>query len=151
MKKIKFSENVEFLLKRAKSLGIETEIIGEDIPVLIAGHGGKSVAMYRGRIPLNSSGAAKISKDKTLTKSILSHLKINVPKGFQVQDIEKIEADIKKHNLKYPLVVKPNDEALGNGVIADIEDLDGVLRAIYELNNNFSSLVIEEYFEGEDP
>jgi D-alanine-D-alanine ligase-like ATP-grasp enzyme len=150
-KPLKLAENEEFLINMGSEMGIEWEVIGAKTPILLAHRNDKTYAFYKGRIRINSSGSAKISKDKNLTKLVLSQVGIDTPKGIIVKDLDQLEElFFHKNLLKYPLVVKPNDEALGTGVVADIRSYEELYRIAREVGKDRSKILVEEYFDGVD-
>ena len=148
---MKINENLKYLFNVAEKFGISIEYLDTDPVVILAKKSQKIISFYKGKLPLNSSGAAKISKDKDLTKTILEKSGIRTPKGIIVHDSLKLDEQIEKTNLRYPLVVKPNDEALGNGVTADIPSFTDVKKAVDSLaSSGVTDIVVEEYFDGVD-
>ncbi len=147
----KINENLKYLMDKANSFGITFEILDTKPQIILAKRGERTISIYKSKLPLNSSGAAKISKDKNLTKMVLSKVGINVPKGILVKNPEDLEALLDGSGIKYPLVVKPNDEALGSGVTANLSSYEEVRRIVNNLGTTGrSEIVIEEYFDGED-
>ncbi len=148
--KIKLSENVEFLIEEGLEKGITWDVLVGKKPILVAKKGSEMIAFYKGKMPLNSSGSAKISKNKNLTKKILAYAGIKTPKGFLINDAEKLELLMNSTALRYPLVVKPNDEALGQGVVADISDFGELRRVMKNILTDRKNVLVEEYFDGVD-
>lgn len=147
----KINENLKYLMDKAESLGITFEILDTKPQIILAKKDNRAISIYKSKLPLNSSGAAKISKDKNLTKIILAKTGINVPKGILVKELDGLEHVLSESALRYPLVVKPNDEALGSGVTANLLDLEEVKKTVNGLGSTGrTEIVIEEYFEGED-
>ncbi|ABR49863.1 D-alanine--D-alanine ligase domain protein [Alkaliphilus metalliredigens QYMF] len=99
-------------------------------------------------IPYVGSGPEThaIALDKIVTKMILIQKGLPTPK-FTVMD--KPDSEI-KDNLKYPLIVKPKDEAVSFGlkIVHNEEELRDGVKTIYEAFN--TPTLVEEYIEGRE-
>lgn len=90
-----------------------------------------------------------ICQDKYLSKIFCSDYKIEIPKGYLIEDISGI--DIIK-NLTFPLIIKPNCEGSSIG-ISDENIVDNYIEAkklSEKLLKKFKPLIIEEYVDGEE-
>ena len=99
-------------------------------------------------IPYVGSGPEThaIALDKIVTKMILIQKGLPTPR-FTVMD--KPDSDI-KDNLKYPLIVKPKDEAVSFGlkIVNNDEELREGVKVIYETFN--TPTLVEEYIDGRE-
>ena len=99
-------------------------------------------------IPYVGSGPEThaIALDKIVTKMILIQKGLPTPK-FTVMD--KPDSEI-NDNLKYPLIVKPKDEAVSFGlrIVQNEEELREGVRTIYETFH--TPTLVEEYIEGRE-
>lgn len=147
----KINENLKYLMDKAKAFGITFEFLDTKPQIILAKKGERIISIYKSKLPLNPSGAVKISKDKNLTKVILAKAGIKVPKGILINNLDDLSLQLGNSGLKYPLVVKPNDESLGRGVTANLSSFEEVQKAVSGLvSAGRTEIVIEEYFEGED-
>lgn len=95
-----------------------------------------------------SSIGVDIAKDKEDTKFLLAQAEIPVPKG----EIIRTETGLKEvvESLKYPLVIKPIDGNHGRGVTTNIVNWDQALNAFHLAKKISTSIIVEQYIEGED-
>lgn len=150
-KDTEFSENMEFLLARANAVGVSIKVIEyKKIHLIVAKRNGRVIAIYNDKLPLNPSGAARISKDKNLTKIALKEAGIRVPNGILISELGDLSTILKKAGLLYPLVVKPNNEALGSGVIANIPNFESLEKSCKKVLTGRENALIEDYFDGVD-
>jgi len=125
-------------------------MVSFDKPVVRLVKNGKRRYIVGSSLPLNNNVSAKISKDKSLTKEILSEIGISTPKGFVTSHLQEAESEFGKINLGFPVVVKPNDSALGHGVTANIESWEEFNNAFKKAKQYSESILIEEHFFGDD-
>ena len=97
--------------------------------------------------------AVEIGSDKSLTKQILRENGVPVPEGKKFSVGDPDEAIIEyAETLKFPLVFKPTDASLGNGVVSNIKSMSELRKAIqyvrYELK--YENLILERYAPGEE-
>ena len=102
-------------------------------------------------IPFTGSGSSLLllNLNKHLTKTVVSTLGINVPKGAWVTENNKL---IPK-NLKYPLFIKPNAEGSSKGISQKsvVENENDCKERINELLKIYpSGLVVEEFISGRE-
>lgn len=144
------SDELKKLLKEAKKLGIKVNIF-PSFSLIKLSFKGKTRYILRGIVPLNKRFAGEITKNKNLTKILLKRAGIKVPKGFLSFSLKEALRNIKDKKLNFPLVVKPNDKALGEKVFAKIESKKELKECISILiKEKYLPFLVEEYFEGED-
>jgi D-alanine-D-alanine ligase len=102
-------------------------------------------------VPYTGSGplAHSIALDKEMTKRVLLQAGIPTPR-FVVVEKDTDQADLKNHGLRYPLIIKPKNEAGSFGIsVVDNDDelLKNVSLTLEEYNQ---TLVIEEYLDGRE-
>lgn len=95
-----------------------------------------------------SSLAVEIAGDKERTKNILKESNIPVPDGVIVNDEEDLSDVVSK--LKFPLVVKPVSGNHGRGVTTNIKTYGGLIHAFNKAGEISSSVIVEQYLEGND-
>ena len=91
-----------------------------------------------------------ISLNKDFTKLVLSGIEgINLPKSFIVKDKNyKLPKD-----LKFPLIIKPNEEGSGKGILDEniVEDVKTLEERLKVVSDNFQkSLIVEEFIDGRE-
>lgn len=115
-------------------------------------NGDRKHFFYRSRGDLVSNDVVDLVKDKNKTKQILHKNNIPVPNGtvFRVSDekhIFKCAQDI-----GYPVVVKPVDGSMGQGVFINIKDKKGLKRILkhYKDNLKHKRIILEKHYHGKE-
>lgn len=144
------NDKLEHILEVAESLGIQAEVIRQKPTVLELRKGLAIRYFVFGLLPFNSTTSAKLARDKDLTKEILRRAGINTPKGFLVGKWEDVLRLLQDRELSFPLVAKPNTEALGKGVVAGIKDENELKTAFTRLASEFEEILVEQFIEGDD-
>ncbi|WP_026691447.1 ATP-grasp domain-containing protein [Alteribacter aurantiacus] len=109
---------------------------------------------FRTRGDKVTNEAVEIGSDKDATKVWLSKAGVPVPRGFMFneehEDINIVEEI--KSNLNFPLVVKPVDGSLGNGVITNIKNEDELKKALLYVRRDleYTDVIVERYVPGEE-
>lgn len=143
-------DKLEHILEVAESLGIQAEVI-RDKPTVLELKKDSAVRYFIfGLLPFNSTTSAKLSRDKDLTKEILRKAGVNTPKGFLVSKWEDVLCLLGDGSLSFPLVAKPNTEALGKGVVAGIQDEVELKTSFTRLAREFEEVLVEQFSEGDD-
>ena len=142
--------NLERIIKKAQEMGMKVEKINWKNPLVKITYGQKSKYFYGSLLPLNNTVGARLSRYKNLTKKIFIRLGIPTPKGFLCENLEEILKIIKEGKIKYPLVIKPNSAALGEGVIVAIDNDKELKIAVKKLSKKYKEFLVEEYVEGDD-
>lgn len=142
--------NSRYLLDTAPSCGVKMTVVDENLPLVEVEKGGKSKLIVKGQLPLNSSQSVKIVREKDLTKKIISRKGVKVPKGVLIKTWEELIKKVGNKDLKFPLVVKPNTEALGKGVVANITNSEELKEAFLEIAGCYGEVLVEECFVGDD-
>ncbi|WP_018930748.1 ATP-grasp domain-containing protein [Gracilibacillus lacisalsi] len=110
-----------------------------------------SFAVSKG--PDTTKEAMKICNDKNLTKEHLINNNVPTPIGKYFGPDTSID-DIFTfvETIGYPLVVKPSNSNLGQGVIPNINNESQLLDAIKYVRNDldFSEIIVEKFFSGEE-
>lgn len=143
-------EKFKMLLDKAKELGYSVKVMSEEKQIAKLTKDGKSRFVVGPLMPLNTTVSAKISRDKNLTKEILSDIKLTTPRGGVYTQWSKLEDAVKRSEISYPLVVKPNDAALGSAVSVDIRDIEGLKQAFDWVQENHTEALVEEFIPWED-
>lgn len=110
----------------------------------------------------NDSEIAKLTINKRKMYEFLRERNIPVPNGIslKIKDLQSMLRSpniLRKHvqdktnNLKYPLIVKPENDTCGNGVITAIPNFDTLFSIVKDYASNTtkkSNLIIEEQLRG---
>lgn len=93
-----------------------------------------------------SAIAETISRDKDLTKELISSVGVPVPEGREVDDADDaVEA---AEDIGYPVVVKPTDGNHGRGVFIDLKSADDVRTAYAIAVGEGSGVLVERSIQG---
>ncbi len=143
-------KNSFFQLNKTKSDLIFNALHGEE------GEDGYAQSFFEySKIPYTHSGviSSMNAMNKLVSKKIFIHNKIRTPKYFVVdkneKNLKKINFFLKKNKLKFPLVVKPNNEGSSIGVKI-CKDLFNLKRSIKYLFNFYETLIIESFIGGQE-
>jgi glutathione synthase/RimK-type ligase-like ATP-grasp enzyme len=152
----------EYLEKAASDIGAAVEVLDDDFGYLVRVHWRNRFVNICGEsLPLNSSVASRIVKDKWYTQKILRRAGIAVPEGqiffregyYRTRDYAQIrgkkEALLYAARLGYPVVVKPNSLSHGREVRLVYEEkaFSGALEAVFRLDH---IALVQEPVAGED-
>ena len=140
-----WSISSEVLCDEAKKLWLTTEIlISEKNLFKIAGNG-KELLFKSTDWGWNTSLGMKIAEDKQITNTLLEMAGIPVAKSLYVnkkQFATFAESDVA--NLRFPLVIKPHNQAHGNGVmmnIANFTDLEAKMKQSFD---TYQIMIVQE-------
>src|SRR5690625_2366531 len=113
----------------------------------------KTHYFFRTRGDLVSNEAVIIGSEKDDTKEILLEKGVPVPlgKGFPAEATDEEIIEYAK-TLDYPLVLKPTNASQGDGVVTNIRDKAGFLKAMeyirYDLG--YKEVIVEQHVNGEE-
>ncbi|MAT49900.1 MAG: hypothetical protein CMK32_01780 [Porticoccaceae bacterium] len=117
--------------------------------VLQFGWGANAFSMFSSFSSGTSNIATRCARNKMMTKEVLRDGFLPVPQGVLLQgdrNLEKIA-----NEFGWPLVVKPNGQDQGKGVVANIRSLDLLKRAFLEAQKAGSDgVIVEKHVEGDD-
>ncbi|MDX8047097.1 acylphosphatase [Gracilibacillus sp. S3-1-1] len=97
--------------------------------------------------------AVEIGSDKNETKNYLERANVPVPQGEEfLEGTTSDDIIAYAENLGYPLVLKPTNGSLGNGVITNIKSANELEKAIDYVRNTleYEELILEQYMPGEE-
>ncbi len=106
-------------------------------------------------IPYTHSGvlSSMISMNKYLSKKLFEKNKIKTPKYFYFSKKDNFNIDlrkkIKKNNLSFPIVVKPNNEGSSIGVKI-CKNFRSLIYEFKKLNKVYENLLFETYIPGQE-
>ncbi|WP_404976983.1 cyanophycin synthetase [Accumulibacter sp.] len=112
------------------------------------GYGARSRRIWTAETDRTSAIAEGISRDKDLTKSLLSACGVPVPEGRIVEDAD--DACVAAEEIGYPVVVKPSDGNHARGVFTNLVSNDEVRSAYAAAIEEGSSVMVERYVRGSE-
>ncbi|GAB3058612.1 acylphosphatase [Virgibacillus ainsalahensis] len=108
---------------------------------------------FRTRGDIVSSAAVEIASEKDDTKIWLDNAGVPVPqgKGFE-EDATNEEIISYSKSLDYPLVLKPTNASLGNGVVTNINSDEAFMKALHYVRHelDYKEVVVEQHVEGKE-
>ena len=106
---------------------------------------------FRTRGDKVSNEAVQLVDDKGVTKEILAKANVPVPqgKGFSA-DVSDEELIAYSKTLEYPIVFKPTDASLGDGVVTNITSDEEFLEALQYVRHElgYEEVIIEQHVDG---
>lgn len=150
MASAKAKEEFKVFLKKAHDLGYKAEIISEEGLVGRLTKDDKRRYVIGALLPLNTSVSARLSKDKYITKKILSDIGISVPNGILATNWEEVEKALSDHKITFPLVVKPNSAALGTLVSVNLTKKDELKKSLANVFEKYTEAIVEEFLPWND-
>lgn len=89
-----------------------------------------------------------VASDKLLCKQLLQTMGIPVPQGYKIRNEDEIGECIDL--LGFPVAVKPLDSNHGKGITANINSLEGAVRAFKSAKEYSRTVIIEKSLQGND-
>ena len=96
----------------------------------------------------NDYFSSAISSNKMVAKDIIKNVGVPVPKGYLVYKNKTIIYP-ESQNIKYPVIVKPNNGGIGLG-ISVVSDKSSYEKALKEAFKWESEIIVEEYVAGRE-
>ncbi len=110
------------------------------------GYGAAMRRIWTAETDSTSAIAETISRDKDLTKTLISSVGVPVPEGREVENADDaVEA---AEDIGYPVVVKPSDGNHGRGVFIDLTNAEDVRKAYAIAVEEGSSVIVERSIPG---
>ncbi|WP_153145786.1 cyanophycin synthetase [Dechloromonas sp. H13] len=110
------------------------------------GYGAAMRRIWTAETDQTSAIAETISRDKDLTKELISSVGVPVPEGREVDDAD--DACEAAEDIGYPVVVKPTDGNHGRGVFIDLKSADDVRKAYAIAVEEGSGVLVERSIQG---
>lgn len=112
------------------------------------GYGARQRRIWTAETDRTSAIAESISRDKSLTKSLLSECGVPVPEG---QEVDTPEAAWEAaQDIGLPVVVKPRDGNHGRGVFTDLTNETEVRAAYAVAVDEGSGVIVERFIRGNE-
>ncbi len=118
----------------------------EDGNLVQLGYGAAMRRIWTAETDQTSAIAETISRDKDLTKELISSVGVPVPEGREVDSAD--DACDAADDIGYPVVVKPTDGNHGRGVFIDLTTPDDVRKAYAIAVEEGSGVLVERSIPG---
>ncbi len=144
--------STQILIKEALRRGIDVEILDrEDNFMRLRKNGRTEYVKQATRTSLDNYVTPLIMENKAVTKIVLNEKGVRVPEG-KIYTSRKIAEDDFKLFSSGPSVVKPRSTNFGIGItiLKDSPDIEQYLNAVDEAFLHDSTIIIEEFIEGEE-
>ncbi len=110
------------------------------------GYGAAMRRIWTAETDRTSAIAETISRDKDLTKDLISAVGVPVPEGREVDNAD--DACAAAEDIGYPVVVKPTDGNHGRGVFIDLTTPEAVRKAYAIAVKEGSGVLVERSIQG---
>lgn len=104
--------------------------------------------------PLSSAANMNICDDKHVARSLLKENGLTVPESVYVRLTEKEKIEAFAESIGFPVVIKPNNLARGEGVFTHIDSIeslhDHLIKLSKLIDNENEKILIEKQFIGDD-
>jgi cyanophycin synthetase len=135
------------ILGAARARGIPMRRLGSG-SLVVLGQGVNQRRVRTAETDATSAIAEDIAQDKELTRLLLRTVGVSVPWGRPVEDAE--DAWKAAEEMGLPVVVKPQYGNHGRGVATNLMTREQVERAHAAAREEGSSIMVEQYIEGDD-
>ncbi|MDW0359737.1 ATP-grasp domain-containing protein [Halomonas venusta] len=133
--------------------GLNVEIYDPNFKVFAIADKNKKVMFNRSKSQLTSSMAVKITKDKQVTREYFIREGVPTPQGACFEGHANLDAALAYAvEIGFPIVMKPLDGSLGQGVFTNINSTDEAkdifLHLVDGLGHN--KVIVEKFVSGDD-
>ena len=134
------------IVNAAEARSIPAIRLLDDGNLVQLGYGAAMRRIWTAETDQTSAIAETISRDKDLTKTLISSCGVPVPEGREVDSADDaVEA---AEDIGYPVVVKPTDGNHGRGVFIDLMNGDDVRKAYAIAVEEGSGVLVERSIQG---
>ena len=134
------------IVNAAEARGIPAIRLLDDGNLVQLGYGAAMHRIWTAETDQTSAIAETISRDKDLTKTLISSCGVPVPEGREVASAE--DACEAAEDIGYPVVVKPTDGNHGRGVFIDLVNAEAVKKAYEIADKEGSGVLVERSIQG---
>lgn len=143
-------------LKRAFELGVHIEFFPLKGKLIKLAYKGDVIFLKSANPPVMRQ-MGNFTRDKEVTKMIFDAVGIRTPKGIVADSFKSAATAIKKHRLRYPVILKPTHGSRALGVTWDIRSEKDLLAAFShfkaiekEHSLKHKTFLVEEMFIGDE-
>lgn len=133
--------------------GLNVEIYDPTFKVFSIASKNNKIMFNRSKSQLTSSMAVRITRDKQVTREYFIKEGVPTPQGACFEGLENLNLALDyAEKIGFPIVIKPLDGSLGEGVFTNITSIDEAkdifLHLIESLGHN--KIIIEKFVSGDD-
>jgi GNAT-family acetyltransferase TIGR03103 len=144
----KLNPYARIIVDEARRRGIHAEIIDEEGGLFRLSLGGRVVVCRESLSEFTSAVAMSIADNKEISRRVVAEAGVRVPDQVQWDGTrEQIEDFLARNG---SAVVKPAQGEQGRGISVDLRTVEDVEAAIATAQRMASTVLLEEYFEGQD-
>ncbi len=134
----------DLLVKEAKKQWLSVEILSEKKNLFCVKWKWKEILFKSTDFGLNTALGYKIVDDKELTYKILERNNLPIAKSMYVSSSSQIDKQISNKNLKFPLIIKPTDEAHWNWVCMNILNIEELKNRLDDSFKKYENMIVQE-------
>ncbi|MDD2744754.1 MAG: cyanophycin synthetase [Rhodocyclaceae bacterium] len=134
------------IVQAAEKRGIPHIRLLDDGNLVQLGYAAAMRRIWTAETDQTSAIAETISRDKDLTKELISSVGVPVPEGREVESAD--DACDAAEDIGFPVVVKPTDGNHGRGVFIDLMNFDDVRKAYAIAVGEGSGVLVERSIQG---
>lgn len=120
----------------------------KDKSLITFGHGRYQKKIWATVTSQTNAIALDVAANKSITKNILAASYIPVPAGMTIHTLSELEEAITQ--LRFPLVIKPQNGNHGRGIITNIQHKEKAILAFNMAKNISDAVIVEKFIEGDD-
>lgn len=146
-----WSVSSQVLKEEARILGLEVEVILPEKNLFLIKGKDKDVLFKSTDFWVNSALGKKITDDKELTYKLLERYGAPIAKTLYIHNHEFQKFDWTKFSkFCFPLIIKPIDEAHGNGVCMNIVSISELQKKLESSFADYTKMIIQEQISGDE-
>lgn len=140
-----WSISSQVLKEEAENLGLQVEVLVPEKNLFIVKSSQKEVLFKSTDFWWNSSLGKKLADDKELTYTLLKKYAIPIPKTLYIYEYEFANFDWSQlSHFHFPVIIKPIDEAHGNGVCMNITSIPELQKKLWSSFSLYPKMIIQE-------
>lgn len=140
-----WSISSQVLKEEAEKLGLEVEVLVPEKNLFLVKWKEKEILFKSTDFWWNTSLGEKISDDKELTYTLLGKYWIPIPKTHYIYENEFADFEWSAFSsFRFPLVIKPIDEAHGNGVCMNITTVPELQKKLQTSFATYPKMIVQE-------
>ncbi|NDK19340.1 ATP-grasp domain-containing protein [Candidatus Gracilibacteria bacterium] len=146
-----WSISSQVLKEEAEKLGLEVEVLVPEKNLFLIKRKDKEVLFKSTDFGVNSALGKKITDDKELTYKLLEKYDAPIAKTLYIHNHEFQKFDWSKlSEFHFPVIIKPIDEAHGNGVCMNIVSISELQKKLESSFVDYTKMIIQEQISGDE-